>query len=96
MTDRTEKHFAWRKRVARNLPEWAARTFALRNKSYLGCGFHYGLEKQLGSVIRLTNDYEGDISAAGAVIDRVIVEAFVSALGRAEASAAESTEVSAA
>ena len=47
----------WRKDVSKNLPDLATRIFDLRTKSYLGCGFHYALEVNLGWVISSMNDF---------------------------------------
>ncbi len=49
---------AWRTRSRNAMPGIAARVFALRNKSYAGYGFHYSLEKLLGTCIRDLNDLE--------------------------------------
>lgn len=51
----------WRKRACVRLPELASRVFALRGTSYLGCGFHYGLESSLGSNIKYISDPTKDI-----------------------------------
>lgn len=48
----------WRKRAIRNLPVLASRVFALRTTFYLGCGFHWSMERKLGSVIAILNDYD--------------------------------------
>jgi hypothetical protein len=83
MHDRLKKHFAWKKRLARRLPDLATRTFALRGKAYPGYGFHYALERSLGSVIKIatTFDYQ-DLGSD--IIDEVIVEAFHVELAAAE------------
>ncbi len=48
----------WRKRTNKGMPELAARVFALRSKGYVGCGFHWSLEKSLGFLIGRLNDYD--------------------------------------
>lgn len=50
-----KKYTKWRKRVNKGLPALANRVFALRGTSYLGCGFHYDLERQLGNLISGVN-----------------------------------------
>lgn len=86
--ERNEKkaHREWRRSVAAQLPDLTARTFALRGKMYMGCGFHYALEKTLGKVISMAND-DGPLDIHTAIIDEVIFEGFVKDLGEAEASA---------
>lgn len=81
-----EAHFAWKQRTAEGMPEAAARVFALRGKMYAGCGFHYALERSLGSVIRIVNTLEFQ-EVSTMVIDEVIVEHFFRDLALAEASA---------
>lgn len=49
------KYIKWRKRVNKGLPSFANRVFALRNTGYMGCGFHYDLERQLGNLINGVN-----------------------------------------
>lgn len=49
---------AWRKRVNAAIPRLAERIFALRRKSYPGCGFHYSLEKRLGHLLSDLNTHE--------------------------------------
>lgn len=49
--DDIRKWEAWRKRANKRMPELAARVFALREKGYPGCGFHYAMEGQLGLLI---------------------------------------------
>ena len=48
----------WRERAKRGLPQLANRVFALRSKWYMGCGFHYDLEAQLGWIIWQLNSPE--------------------------------------
>jgi len=56
--DFEKKHAAWCKRINKRIPDLANRVFNLRGKGYKGCGFHYALEKDLGSVIRSLNNYD--------------------------------------
>lgn len=50
-----KKFIKWRQRVNKNLPLLANRIFALRGTGYMGCGFHYDLERQLGNLISGVN-----------------------------------------
>lgn len=47
----------WRKKVGKTLPDLAFRVFALRDKGYMGCGFHWYVEKELGYIISVMNDF---------------------------------------
>jgi len=86
--DDIQKHYAWRKMVAENMPDIAQRVFGLREKFYYGCGFHYGLERSLGSIIATVNDYDNPIEKSTQITDKVRYEDFVERLERAEWSAA--------
>lgn len=55
---RNDAFTKWRKRTAKNMPELAARVFALRKRFYMGCGFHWGMEKSLGYILAKLNDYD--------------------------------------
>lgn len=55
---RDEQFSAWRRRATNRMPELAARVFALRTRGYRGCGFHWGMEKQLGYVLHRVSDYD--------------------------------------
>lgn len=46
----------WRKRTRRGLPELAMRVFALRDQPYMGSGFHYTMEMELGWCISRLSD----------------------------------------
>ena len=48
----------WRKETKEILPELASRVFALRKKGYMGCGFHWSLERDLGWVISTMNNFD--------------------------------------
>lgn len=50
-----KKYTKWRQRVNKGLPILANRIFNLRGKAYMGCGFHYDLERQLGNLISGVN-----------------------------------------
>ena len=49
--EQDHKYESWVEESLKLLPDLAARVFALRNKSYMGCGYHYALEEKLGKVI---------------------------------------------
>ncbi len=52
----------WRRIVEELLPELSKRIFALREHGYMGCGFHWALERDLGYAIAKVCDYDdGDI-----------------------------------
>ena len=52
-----KKYNNWRKRAIKRLPEIANKVFNLRNKLYVGCGFHWSLEKDLGKCIHDLQNY---------------------------------------
>lgn len=81
-----DRHYAWRRRVARNLPDLCARVFALRGKPYAGSGVHYSMEHALGTVMRLVNDYSSRLDVANVIIDEVIVEELYRTIVKAEMS----------
>ena len=66
-----KKFNKWRKKVGKTLPDLAKRVFALRGKSYMGYGFHWGLEKDLGWIIVTMNDFDKSYRDLGT---RMIVE----------------------
>jgi len=88
VSDWRKKHIDWQRRVMARTPDLAARTFALRSKPYRGCGFHYSLEKTLGSVIKIASDLDGVREYPDTIIDQVIVEQFHKELAAAERSLA--------
>lgn len=61
----------WRKEVRKTLPNLSRRIFALRGTHYNGCGFQWGLEKNLGIVIYEINNCNKRYDKP---IDRIIVE----------------------
>ena len=80
---------------ARNaMPGVAVRVFALRNKSYPGYGFHYGMESSLGKCINWLNNledasmYHGDREnvIANRIVLKVIVEELFKRVAEAERS----------
>lgn len=64
----------WRKKIREELPKLAIRIFALRNKSYNGCGFHYSLEKLIGYLLWKANNFDKSIEATDSAILEVIYE----------------------
>jgi hypothetical protein len=48
----------WAKRANKRVPEIAGRVFCLRHVSYMGRGFHYGMERRLGKILVKINDYD--------------------------------------
>lgn len=53
-----KKFDAWRKAQNATVPALAARVFALRGRMYAGAGFHWGMERHLGKVLALLNDFD--------------------------------------
>jgi hypothetical protein len=85
--DATQNHYEWRERVNAHLPKLSARVFALRSKPYRGCGFHYGLERQLGNLIARMNDHDNEITFSIKLRDELGLEFLLRGLLRAEFSA---------
>lgn len=86
IVDWRKEHYAWRRRVADNMPETAGRVFALRSKPYMGSGFHYAMEKTLGYVMRFVNDYDAQLTVAACVVEEVVVEGLFEQIAAAERS----------
>ena len=53
-----KKFNKWRKEIGKILPKLASRVFALRRVGYMGYGFHWGLEKDLGYIIAMMNNFD--------------------------------------
>jgi len=49
---------AWREKAIAQLPELSKRIFALRKVGYMGCGFHWGLEKSLGHSMFVLQNFD--------------------------------------
>lgn len=83
----------WRARVADSMPTIAARVFALRDKMYAGCVFHYGMEKELGVCLAGLNSYDDGSYYHGdnAVVNQIVLQAAVSHLYRMVAKAEATT-----
>jgi hypothetical protein len=75
-------HRAFLDECNEQLPELAAYVFSLRTTSYMGCGFHYGLEKQLGHMIKMCNDYDRVLDISTQIIDQVLWEGFIKDVNR--------------
>ena len=73
---------AWRQAKADEMPQLAARVFALRGKGYMGCGFHWGLEKSLGAIINRLNDYDdpGYYNTNEAITNQLVLKVLVEGL----------------
>lgn len=86
------KFTEWRKKVNSSLPALAIRIFDLRLRGYIGCGFHWYMEKELGKVIFKINDYDdgdyyhGERRIEKQVLLRVLVEELYRSVDRAEQS----------
>ncbi len=80
----------WRKEIGELLPSLATRVFALRNKMYYGCGFHWALEKDLGYIINVMNDFDKGYRD---IMERIVVEvryeSFLKTLEKAESNEKE-------
>jgi len=73
----------WRERVRKNLPKITARVFALRKAFYTGCGFQWGVEKNLGQVICQVNDFEHNYyHGPDAMASRILLKILVESLHR--------------
>lgn len=82
-----KKFNAWRKRVKKKLPDLANRVFALRGRHYMGCGFHWSMEKTLGRVILDINNFDKRFDMPDQVVCRVIVAGLFEEVVKAEKSA---------
>lgn len=88
--DRDNAFTEWRQAKADSVADVASRIFALRKKGYLGCGFHWSLEKQLGSCIMMLNDYDSEKyyntreAAINQAVLKVVVESLENRLSEAE------------
>jgi hypothetical protein len=85
--EKAKKHYDWRRRINKHVPRLATRVFALRGKSYMGCGYHYAMESRLGKMIARMNDHENVITVLDTILDKLLVEELVRSIVRAEFSA---------
>jgi hypothetical protein len=79
-------HYQWRKKVNEEIPALVARVFALRGKTYNGCGFHYYLEHRLGLIMVNINSNIERLTFELVLKDQVFYKAFVTDLEQAEKS----------
>jgi len=80
-----KKFNKWRKEIGKTLPELASRVFALRGKDYMGCGFHWSLEKDLGWVISTMNNFDKSYrDFATRISVKVVYEHFIERLEEIE------------
>lgn len=93
---RDEEFTRWRKRAANGLPKLCARVFALRTLSYMGCGFHWSIERDLGIVIAQVNDYDDGrfYNTFEACVSQMVLQVKTQALYRTVKKAEESAHCS--
>ncbi len=92
---RDQEFTEWRKQEIAKLPEIAQRVFALRKAFYMGCGFHWSLEKKLGAVIRYLNDYDDHTmyNTPDAIATQITIQVIVEGLYEDVAKAEQSTQL---
>jgi hypothetical protein len=90
----------WRARTCNTIPALATRVFALRDVYYLGCGYHWNMERSLGVCLARLNDYDSDMSCPDGpiakgkqVVLRALVEELCKQVIKAEASAVDMNTV---
>ena len=85
-----KKFNKWRKDIGKELPDLSKRVFALRKIGYVGCGFHWSLEKDLGYVIHMANDFDPKMpehsfsDMANRIVAKVRYEHFIKRLEEIE------------
>lgn len=84
--DDARKFNQWRDRINTQIPELANRVFSLRRKFYKGCGFHYSLEKTLGTVTKGLNNHDEQWDFADRLVFEVVVEGLIERVIAAEKS----------
>ena len=79
---RNDEFSAWRTAKAREMPALAARVFALRRTGYSGCGFYWGMERDLGTCISRLNNYDdgGYYHGPDAITAQIVLEVLVEGL----------------
>ncbi len=80
---------AWRNKCRDAMPELARRVFALRHRMYTGAGFHWAMEKELGSVIAMLNDFDRHFGMSTEIVLKVRVQGLYKDVAKAEQSADE-------
>lgn len=53
---------AWRERARKRIRLVVADVFALEVEFYMGCGFHYDLEKRAGYLLGTLNNFDRDFT----------------------------------
>jgi hypothetical protein len=86
MADIAETIREQRRELRKKLPAAAKRVFALEGVTYEGCGFYYGLVKDIGGLLFRVNDFDRPYPADRLVLDEVIYEDLIERLDRIEAS----------
>lgn len=81
---RDRKFDKWRERVRKSLPELSMRVFALRGKSYMGCGFGWSHEKDLGYIIRTVSNYDSYPDNMEQMLLEIVVEGLYKDLNKIE------------
>jgi hypothetical protein len=81
----TAKPEQWRRRARNNLPTLAQRVFALRTKHYPGCGFHWAVERSLGNVVAVLNDYDTPFTIGRQISAEIALEGLYRDVAKAEA-----------
>jgi len=75
----------WRKAITKRLPNLTKRVFTLRKTGYFGCGFHWALEKDLGWIIHMANNYDKSYRDIGdQLVSRARYEVFIGRLEEIE------------
>jgi len=83
--DKELKEFnKWRRDKNKTLPNITKRVFALRDKHYMGCGFHYLLECNLGYCISMLNDFNSNYDIAKRIAAEVRFEELICRLEEIE------------
>ena len=83
----------WRDRARDTMPALASRIFALRDVMYMGCGYHWHTERELGSCIAMLSDFDtglyhhDDAAEANQIVLQVRVRCLHQEAAKAEASA---------
>lgn len=82
---RNDKEFdSYRNRIVSRLPMYAELVFSFRGVGYMGCGFHYDLEKKLGIVISMSQNVSRLYSAdkKKRIMNRILFRVIVMELSR--------------
>ncbi len=79
-----KEHREWRNRVAKELPDLGRRVFELRDGGWVGCGFHYDMERNYGRLIMMVNDRVNPMEDYTPSVDQVNYNALVESVLKAE------------